>query len=81
MRTVFNLKGPLHLGEFRAYPNRNFLSLQPSSHRVSKIRPEGPGLPTCLITLSDDPIALLMGRVVLRAKSFFGPVQLVPLPA
>ena len=36
---AFDLKDPPHLGEFRAYPNRNFLSLQPSSHCVSKIRP------------------------------------------
>ncbi|XP_066373943.1 uncharacterized protein [Miscanthus floridulus] len=44
-----------------------------SNHHVSKIRPEGHGLPTCLATLSDGPVVLLAGRAVLRAKSFLSP--------
>ena len=55
MLITFDLKKPPHLGEFHAQPSKNFLGLQPSGHRVSKIRPEGPGLPTCLVALSDGP--------------------------
>ena len=80
MLIAFDLKKPPHLGEFRPQPGRNFLGLQPLGHRISKIHPEGPGLPTRLIALSDGPIVLLAGRAALRAKSFFGPACLVPLP-
>ena len=33
------------------------------------------------VALLDGPVALLAGRAVLQAKSFFGPARLVPLPA
>ena len=62
---AFGLKDPPHLGELRAQPGRNFLDLQPSGHRVSKICPEGPGLPTRLIALSDGPVVLLTGHATL----------------
>ena len=65
MLIAFDLKDPPHLGEFRAQPDRNFLGLQPSGHRVSKIRPEGHGLPMCLAALSDGPVTLLAGRATL----------------
>ena len=45
------------------------------------IRPEGLGLLTCFVALSDGPVALLAGHATLQAKSFFGPAQLIPLPA
>ena len=70
---AFGLKDPPHLGEFHAQPGRIFLGLQPLSHRVSKIRPEGHGLLMRLAALSDGPITLLMGYAALRAKPFFGP--------
>ena len=73
MLIAFDLKKPPRLGEFRAQPGRNFLGLQPSGHRVLKMRLEGPGLPTCLVVLSDGSVVILMGRATLRAKSFFGP--------
>ena len=62
---TFDLKKPPQLGEFRAQSGRNFLGLQPSGHRVSKIRPEGPGLLTHLNVLSDGLVALLVGRAAL----------------
>ena len=65
MLIAFSLKDPPHLGEFRGQPGRNFLDLQPSNHRVSKIRLEGPGLPTRLIALSDGPVVLLTGHATL----------------
>ena len=65
MLIAFDLKKLPHLGEFRAQPSRNFLGLQPSGQHVSKIRPEGPDLPTRLVMLLDGSVMLLAGRAVL----------------
>jgi len=77
---TLGLKNPLPLSKLCAQPDRDALGLQPSGHRGSKIRPEGVDHLTCLVVLSDGPVALQADRAALRAKSFYGLAQLVSLP-
>ena len=66
-------KDPSHFGKLLLQPGSDALSIQPSIHRHSKIRPEGVGHPTRLVVLLDGPVTILTGFAMLRAKSFLGP--------
>ena len=77
---TFGLEKPPRLGKIGTQSDRSFLDLQPTGHRGSKFRPEGLNLLTCFVALSDGPVVLLAGHAALRAKSFFGPARLIPLP-
>ena len=80
MLVTLSLKNPPHLGELHAQPSRDVLGLQPLGHRDSKICLEGANHLMHLITLSDDLVALLADRAMLRAESFCGLMILVLLP-
>jgi len=75
------LKVPPCLGMLHGQPGGNALGLQPLGHRSSEIGLEGADPLLCLITLLDGLVALLAGRAMLRAESFYTLAQLISLPA
>ena len=77
MLVTLGLKSPPHLGKLRAQPGRDALGLQPSGYHGSKIGTEGADPLTCLITLSNGLVTLLMGRAVVQEEPLRNQAQLI----